>query len=62
MPKYIEKKHYHVGKNVADVGFVMAPINTLFQPNDTSVGSSLSCRNTVKHINFQDHRQEINAL
>ena len=22
MPAYIEKKHYHVGKKIADVGFV----------------------------------------
>ena len=32
---YIEKKHYHVGKKVADVSFIWHP-DTLFQPNDIS--------------------------
>ena len=41
MPTYIEKKHYHVGKKFADVDFVWHP-DTLFQPNDISVGTSLS--------------------
>ena len=58
MPTYIEKKHYHVGKKVADICFVWH-LDTLFQPNDILVGTSLF---TIKHIHFQDHRQEINAL
>ena len=43
MSTYIEKKHYHVSKNVADVSFVWHP-DTLLQPNDILVGTSLSCR------------------
>ena len=39
MPAYIEKKHYHVGKKVAHVSFVWYR-DTLFQPNDISVGTS----------------------
>ena len=46
-------------KKVAHVGFVWNP-DTLFQPNDISVGTSFSCKNTVKHIHFQHHIQEIN--
>ena len=57
---YIEKKHYHVSKKVADIGFVWYT-DTLLQPNNL-VGTSLSSRNTVKHIHFQDHRNGINAL
>ena len=52
MPTYIEKNHYHVCKKVADVGFLWHP-DTLFQPNDILVGTSLSLvKNTVKHIHF----------
>ena len=58
MPTYYEKNHHHVGKNVADVGFAWHP-DTLFQPNDISVGTSLSL--VEKHNHFQDRRQEINA-
>ena len=36
----IEKKLYHVGKTVAGVGFEWYP-DTLFQPNDISVGTSV---------------------
>ena len=62
MKAYIEKKHYHVGKKVADLGLVWHP-DTLFQPNDISVGSSFFCRKyRFKHIYFQDHKPEINAL
>ena len=43
MPTYIEKKHYHVGKRIADIGFVWNP-DTLFQPNDILAGPSLCCR------------------
>ena len=35
-----EKKHYHVGKKVADIGFTWHP-DTLLQPSDISVGISL---------------------
>ena len=62
MKAYIEKKHYHVGKKVADLGLVWHP-DTLFQPNDISVGSSFFCRKyRFKHIYFQDHKPEINVL
>ena len=38
LPSYLEKKHYHIGKKVPNVGFVRHP-DTLFQPNDISVGT-----------------------
>ena len=38
-----EKKHYHVGKKIVDVGFVWHP-DILFQPNYISGETSLSCR------------------
>ena len=37
---YNEKKHYHVGKKVADIGFTWHP-DSLLQPNDISDGISL---------------------
>ena len=40
MQTYIEKKHYHDSKKVADVGFEWHP-DTSFQPNDISVGTSV---------------------
>ena len=40
MPTYIEKKHYHVGKKVADVNFIWHQ-DTLFQSSDNSIGTSL---------------------
>ena len=40
MPTHIEKKHYHVSKKVANVGFVRH-LDTLFQPNDILVGTPL---------------------
>ena len=43
LPVYIEKEHYHIGKKVANVGFVWHP-DILFQSNDISVGTSFSCR------------------
>ena len=52
MPVYIEEK--------VRVSFLWHP-DTLFQLNDISVGTSCLVENTVKHIHFQDHRQEINA-
>ena len=52
---YIKKKHYHVGKEVADVAFVWHPM--IFQLEHLSL-----IKNTVKHIYFQDHMQEINAF
>ena len=59
---YFEKKHFHVGKKVADIGYVWHP-DTLFQPNDILVGTSLSLvENAIKHIHFPDHTQEINTL
>ena len=43
LPMYIEKEHHHVIKKVADIGIVWHP-DTLLQPNDTLVGTTLSCR------------------
>ena len=43
MLTYIKKKYYHISEKVADVDFVWHP-DTLFEPNDISVGTSLSCR------------------
>ena len=43
MLTYIEKKHYHVGKKVADVSFTLHP-ETFFQHNNISFGLFLSCR------------------
>ena len=40
MPPYIEKKHFHVGKNVADVGFLWHS-DTLFQLTYISFGTSV---------------------
>ena len=40
---YIEKKHYHVDKKGAEVGFVWH-LDTLFQPNNILVGTSFCCR------------------
>ena len=40
MPTYTEKKHYHVSKKFTDVSSVWHP-DTLFQPNDILVGTSL---------------------
>ena len=39
----LRKKWNHVGKKVADVGFVWYP-ETLFQPNEILIGTSPSCR------------------
>ena len=61
MPAYIEQKHYHVGKKIAYVGFVWQP-NTSFQPNESRCEHLSLIENTVKHIHFQDHIQEINVL
>ena len=60
LPMYIEKKHYHIGEKVAEVSFVWHP-DALFQPNDISIGTFL-LQKIPKHINFQDNRQENNAL
>ena len=50
MLTYIKKKYYHISKKVAYVGFVWHP-DTLFEPSDISVGTSLSLvENTVKKI------------
>ena len=54
MPKYIEKKHYHVGKKIANVGYFNL---TMFWLEHLSL-----VENTVKYIHFQDQGQEINAL
>ena len=43
MSTYIEKRHYHVGKKVAEVSFVWH-LDTLFKSNDISVGTCLFCR------------------
>ena len=40
---YIEKKHYHVDKKVADTGSEWNP-DTFFQPSDILVGISHSYR------------------
>ena len=38
-----QEKALHINKKVTNVGFVWYP-NTLFQPNDILMGTSLSCR------------------
>ena len=52
---------YHVGKKVADVGFVWY-LDTLFQPTIFRLENLSLVENTVKHIHFQDNKQEINVL
>ena len=60
MPTYIEKKHYHGGKKVADVGFVSTQILD-FNPLIFRLEHLSLVESTVKHIHFQGHRQDINA-
>ena len=56
MPAYIDKKHYHLGKKVANVRFGWYPDTNplIFRLEGLSL-----VENTVKHIHFQDHIQEI---
>ena len=73
MLAYIEKEHYHIDKNIANIGFVWHS-DISFQPNEpTSVlyGTQIFHFNpmkhlsleedTAKHIHFPIHSQEINA-
>ena len=56
-------KHYHVEKKFANIDFVWHP-DTLFQPNDISIGTCLHCRKYQStFISTENrHRQEISAL
>ena len=58
---YIEKKHYHVNKKVADTGSEWNP-DTFFNPVIFWLEYPTLIENIVNHIHFHDHRQEINVL
>ena len=60
IPMYIEKKHYHVGKKDADVGFEWQIL--YFNPMIFLLEHQCFVENTVEHIHFEGHRQEISAL
>ena len=59
MPKYIEKKHYHVGKKLRTSVLDGTQI-LYFNPMIFRLERLSLVEKTL--INFQDHRQEINAL
>ena len=61
MQTFIEKKHYYVGKKL--LTWVLYGIQILyFNPVIFRFEHLFLVENTVKHIHFRDHRQEINAL
>ena len=59
MPRYIEKKHYHIDKKLP-ASVLYGTMILYFNPLTIQLKHLSLVENTVIH--FQDHRQEINAL
>ena len=61
MPTYIEKKHYYVGKKFP-MWVLYGTQIFYFNPMIFRLEHLSPVENTVKHIHFRDHSQEISAL
>ena len=61
IPMYFEKKHYHVDKKMP-TWILYGTQKLYFNPIIFRLEHLSLVENTIKHIHFWDHRQEIDAL